>query len=210
MDMRVGFISSLMALALTLTLTPTVARAQHRGFQGHSFHGHSVRMGNVKFAGSIGVHPSRQPLPLRRPPFDGRRFRPLVPFALGYPGALYPPLDYYDTPVYYPPTAGAIPLNEPGPQSEPDVIQYPGGRYELRGDGVTRGYVWVWVPDPPSAPPAGSADPGARNSPPKPNLPEPKIITIPAPEVSHASSADPTEPRIITVPRQNMGSSTKR
>jgi len=207
--MRVGFISPLMALALTLTLTPTVARAQHRGFQGHSFHGHSVRMGNVKFAGSVGVHPSRQPLPLRRPPFDGRRFRPLVPFALGYPGALYPPLDYYDTPVYYPPTAGAIPLNEPGTPSAPDEIQYPGGRYELRGDGVTRGYVWVWVPDPPSAPPTTGVAPGAGTGSPIVNLPMPKIISIQPPDVSPPSS-DPTAPKIIDITPPHVPRAAKR
>ena len=34
------------------------------------------------------------------------------------------------------------------------VVQYPTGRYELRGDGITIAYRWVWVPNPPSTPPA--------------------------------------------------------
>jgi hypothetical protein len=41
----------------------------------------------------------------------------------------------------------------------PTVVQYPHGRYELRGDGVTTPYVWVWIPNPPSAPPPPQAPP---------------------------------------------------
>jgi hypothetical protein len=36
----------------------------------------------------------------------------------------------------------------------PEPIEYPTGRYELRGDGVTAPYQWVWVPNPPPGPPA--------------------------------------------------------
>jgi hypothetical protein len=35
------------------------------------------------------------------------------------------------------------------------MIEYPAGRYELRGDGVATPYLWVWVPNPPPAPPTG-------------------------------------------------------
>jgi len=34
------------------------------------------------------------------------------------------------------------------------VIEFPSGRYELRGDGITTPYRWVWIPNPPTAPPA--------------------------------------------------------
>lgn len=46
-----------------------------------------------------------------------------------------------------------IPPSPPPPQST--VIQYPHGRYELRGDGVTTVYHWVWIPNPQPSPPAG-------------------------------------------------------
>jgi hypothetical protein len=34
-------------------------------------------------------------------------------------------------------------------------VEFPTGRYELRGDGITTPHTWVWVPAPPSQPPAG-------------------------------------------------------
>src|SRR5262249_61467248 len=43
----------------------------------------------------------------------------------------------------------------------PNVVQYGTGRYELRGDGVTVPYRWVWVPDPPPGPPVAAAPPAA-------------------------------------------------
>jgi hypothetical protein len=47
----------------------------------------------------------------------------------------------------------AAPAVEPLPPL-PSVVEHPTGRYELRGDGVTTPYVWVWVPNPPPDPPA--------------------------------------------------------
>jgi len=34
----------------------------------------------------------------------------------------------------------------------PSVVEYPNGRHELRGDGVTMPYTWVWIPKPPPPP----------------------------------------------------------
>ncbi len=39
-----------------------------------------------------------------------------------------------------------------GAPSIPAVIEYPTGWYQLRGDGVSTPYVWVWIPRPPPAP----------------------------------------------------------
>jgi hypothetical protein len=232
------FIGSLIALAVASMFVSTVASAERGGFHGHSgrmgnakvggsgraltvvrvqhsgFHGRFVSMGSRKVAGSVGVPSPAHPL---RPPLHGRGFgrgfRPFAPIGLGYPVALYPPLDYYDAPAYYPPSAAGIPVpNDIGSQPEPDAIQYPGGRYELRGDGITSPYVWVWIPDPPPGPPASGPYPGAATSRPslKTTLPEPKIITIQPTDASSSAQNDPTEPKIISVPRANTGSSAKR
>jgi hypothetical protein len=51
----------------------------------------------------------------------------------------------------YPPTKGAV-LGD----SSPTVVEYPGGRYQLYGDGTTASpHYWVWVPagSTPTAPP---------------------------------------------------------
>ena len=37
--------------------------------------------------------------------------------------------------------------------SVPNVVEHPTGRYELRGDGTTTPYTWVWIPNPPAGPP---------------------------------------------------------
>ena len=40
----------------------------------------------------------------------------------------------------------------------PTLVEHPGGWYQLRGDGVTTPYGWVWIPKPP-VPPATSTEP---------------------------------------------------
>lgn len=49
----------------------------------------------------------------------------------------------------------------PPPPSLPTVVQYPHGRYELRGDGVITAYHWVWIPNPPPPPPAPPVAPSS-------------------------------------------------
>jgi len=62
------------------------------------------------------------------------------------PAPVYTPPPLYAPPVYYAPPPAY-------PPSMPRVVEFPTGRYELRGDGVTSPYGWVWVPNPPAAPP---------------------------------------------------------
>jgi hypothetical protein len=111
--------------------------------------------------------------------------RPFSPFAYGYAASPFvayaPPPSYYapsvlsDPPVVYdPPVYGPSPVYSappayvpsmsgvvsvapvaPPPPPTATVIEYPTGRYELRGDGTTTAYTWVWIPNPPPAPPAG-------------------------------------------------------
>jgi hypothetical protein len=47
-------------------------------------------------------------------------------------------------PAASPPTAATtVIVTSPGSQR---VVNYPSGRYELYGDGVSTAYYWVWVP----------------------------------------------------------------
>lgn len=58
------------------------------------------------------------------------------------------------TVVYAPPVVIVAPAPVVyAPPPTPTVIDYPTGRYELRGDGVTSPYQWVWTPKPPPPPP---------------------------------------------------------
>jgi hypothetical protein len=88
--------------------------------------------------------------------------------AYGYPAytspvAYQPPMMYTSRPVVSQPRQAAV---QPAPPAQTRVVHYPHGRYELRGDGVTTAYLWVWVVTespgnpslaslPPAAPPPG-------------------------------------------------------
>src|SRR5262245_47456386 len=103
-----------------------------------------------------------------------------TPTALYSPAAFYAPPAVYDPPAYSSPPAvtvspvvyvsptvyvspspassppAPVAAAPPAPPSQPSVVEYPTGRYELRGDGVATPYVWVWIPNPPPAPPASA------------------------------------------------------
>jgi hypothetical protein len=91
------------------------------------------------------------------------------------PGSSESPV-YYDAPVepsvvYDPPALDTPPVPAaPSPPPTPNVVQYPTGRYELRGDGLTTPYIWVWIPNPPPPPPTAPPEVGAL-SPPDPSPP---------------------------------------
>jgi hypothetical protein len=188
-----------LALAAAAALGPTSARAQHGGF-----HGQSVHMGGIIVGSAARPGPFVSPSP-RSPFFHRRIFRPVVPSGIGLPAVVHAPsvfsgdapLAYYDAPPDYDPSAGGT----------PGVIEYPSGRYELRGDGTTTPYVWVWIPNPPSTPPdvAPQADPTPRvdKAPRHPSSssdsPGPKIISISGADVS-PPPIDPTAPKIINIP----------
>jgi hypothetical protein len=80
---------------------------------------------------------------------------PPVSYAPG-PAYYAPPPAYGGPPAYTAAPAYANPAPAPVP---PRVVQYPHGRYVLRGDGITTAYQWVWIPNPPSAPPAAPPAP---------------------------------------------------
>ena len=80
---------------------------------------------------------------------------------LAYDSVAYDPYASYTPPVSYGPNmGGAIALAPSPPPSLPTVVEFPTGRYELRGDGMATPYTWVWIPNPPSAPPTQAPDPG--------------------------------------------------
>lgn len=67
------------------------------------------------------------------------------------PGGAYPVASYPAT--YYPPPRAAYPYaaaTTPVAWTGARVVQYAHGRYELRGDGVSVPYSWVWIPSVPT------------------------------------------------------------
>jgi hypothetical protein len=103
-----------------------------------------------------------------------------------------PPVYYAPAPAYSaPPAAYSAPpayvrqtYAAPAP-AQPSVIQYPHGRYELRGDGIATAYQWVWIsnptnpPAPPGAPPAYSP-PAPTYSAPAAHVPQTYAAPAPA------------------------------
>ena len=84
-----------------------------------------------------------------------------APFVYGsaypYDAGYSDPSAYYAPPVSYAPTMGGAIALAPSspPPSTPSVVEFPTGRYVLQGDGTTVPYTWVWIPNPPTAPPGG-------------------------------------------------------
>jgi hypothetical protein len=70
--------------------------------------------------------------------------------ALAFPYA-YP---YYPYPYTYPVYGEAVYQSPVAVGPVPREVCYPGGCYQLQGDGVTVAYQWVWVPTAPAPPPA--------------------------------------------------------
>jgi hypothetical protein len=50
-------------------------------------------------------------------------------------------------------------------QPTPREVVFPTGRWVLQGDGVAAPYRWVWIPNPPTAPPAGASGTVAADAP---------------------------------------------
>ncbi len=81
--------------------------------------------------------------------FLGAIFAPRVVYG-SYPApVVVQPAPVYREVIYTTPGSAASPT--------PSVVQYPHGRYELRGDGVNVLYQWVWIPNPPPPPPPPAA-----------------------------------------------------
>ena len=82
-----------------------------------------------------------------------------------YDTSVYAPAPVYTAPPVYVPVVVPVAISDlPAAPARPSVIELPEGRYELRGDGVSAPYNWVWIPNPPAAPPASSSPPTAPSS----------------------------------------------
>jgi len=106
--------------------------------------------------------------------FQNWRWNRFPYYRSRYPYYPYSSSSYYAPPTYFAPygysdmssgygagpgyggDAGAYSM-PPAPQIEREVI-FPQGRYVLLGDGVTDPFRWVWVPNPPAAPPGEEQD----------------------------------------------------
>jgi hypothetical protein len=155
-------IAAILPLALVSSLLATSAATPGERFDRGGGGGRIV--GPSRVAPPFGTHPHFVPRPFARRPFV--HGGPVVVYSYPYGGPVYSePSTYYTPPTYYVPApAPAAPVPPPPPM--PRVIEYPTGRYELRGDGNVNPYLWVWVPRPPTdpavpPPPAAAPAPGA-------------------------------------------------
>src|SRR6266403_1591469 len=156
---------------ILLTGLPAQAAAQHRGghgvhASGHSFHGsgHSFHGGGRGFhasghgfhGGGRGFHGGGRGFHGGGRGFGHFQHRPFGPRLIVV--APFSPFGFYSTS----PFAYSSPGVDYGPPLSQDVqpiereAVFPTGRYVLRGDGVNVPYTWVWIPNPPTAPPGGA------------------------------------------------------
>ncbi len=178
--MKQGVISVTVSVALVVSLVgasgPALAEGSRDRQRDGQRDGRRDGQRNGQAYGHGGVRPV-VPRPFVHRPFVRRPFvstfggTAIVPPSVSYGSPyLYNPPVSYDPADVYGPSVGmfsTVPA-QPAP-SLPPVIEYPNGRYELRGDGVTTPYLWVWVPNPPPPPPVAPApEPPAPPGPPAP------------------------------------------
>ena len=111
------------------------------------------------------------------------------------PPAYYAPAPAYSAPppAYSAPTAYVRQTYTAPAPAQPRVIQYPGGRYELRGDGIATAYEWVWIPNPTNLP----SPPGAPSA---YSAPAPTYSAPPAPVQQTYAAPAPAQPTVFQYP----------
>jgi hypothetical protein len=189
------------ALAASMALVGVVSAPGLALAGGHHRHHHRHQGGHGApvFVGPIVTEPFFQHPFIARPFFDGLVARPFVPFGVvTSPVVVFtpPPVVYSPPPIVYsPPPVVYYPPPPPAPPRPPipTIIEYPHGRYELRGDGVTAPYRWVWIPNPPPPPPPPTAPPEAPQGTP-PTTPE----SAPAAPSVHSQIHSWTDERGVT------------
>lgn len=132
-------------------------RGQHfhgQNFRGQHFHGHPFSNNRSNFYRSRYYRPNYY-WPYFYPYYsslDSSGYSSYAP-QQSYPG--YYPGDS-GAPYGYGAPSGSLDL-APAPQIEREVV-FAEGRYVLLGDGVATPFRWVWVPNPPAAPPSEPQD----------------------------------------------------
>ena len=158
------------ALVAATALTPTAALAQRApgGGRGMSAGQGAIGVPSGRVPGQRFAHGSFGPGAHGHHRFGHGhhgRFAGFAPSTWYAPGPYYYPQAVYDTrPVYTyaPPMYNGATLAPSRPMST--VVEYPTGRYELRGDGYVTPYHWIWIPNAPPAPPT-PASPAHRPEP---------------------------------------------
>jgi hypothetical protein len=173
MRKALAIVGSALALAALAPIASEAAgrmgMASSRGQQGGSFRGQSFHGQHFR-----GQHFRGHPFPNNRSNFyRSSYYRPnyywpyFYPYyssleSSGYSAPLsYAPQQSYpgysDAPYGYGAPSGSLEL-APAPQIEREVV-FAEGRYVLLGDGQATPFRWVWVPNPPTAPPSEPQDP---------------------------------------------------
>ena len=148
------------ALVVVLTLALTAPTAEAR--RGHVVVGIGAAVGLALVAPFVIIGSILSPL-VHQPPVYAYP-APVVerPVAVQQPVYAAPS---YAAPAYAPPPpayASRTVTLQPPPTPPSNTVQYPHGRYELRGDGVRTAYQWVWIPNAPPPPPPPAAPPHSR------------------------------------------------
>ena len=189
-------------LAVLLVVTCVVALAPpaaHAGGHGAA----RVAIGLATFAIFAPFIIAGEILSLALPPYRAPAVVVAPPPAYYAPAPAYsvpPPAYYAPAPAYSaPPPAYSAPpayvrqtYAAPAP-AQPRVIQYPGGRYELRGDGIATAYEWVWIPNPTNLP----SPPGAPSA---YSAPAPTYSAPPAPVQQTYAAPAPAQPTVFQYP----------
>ena len=141
---------------------------------------------------SLALPPYRAPAVVVAPP--PAYYAPAPAYSVP-PPAYYAPAPAYSAPppAYSAPTAYVRQTYAAPAPAQPRVIQYPGGRYELRGDGIATAYEWVWIPNPTNLP----SPPGAPSA---YSAPAPTYSAPPAPVQQTYAAPAPAQPTVFQYP----------
>ncbi len=175
-------------LAVLLVVTCVVALAPPAAYAGG--HGAArVAIGLATFAIFAPFIIAGEILSLALPPYRA----PAV--VVAPPPAYYAPAPAYSAPppAYSAPTAYVRQTYAAPAPAQSRVIQYPGGRYELRGDGIATAYEWVWIPNPTNLP----SPPGAPSA---YSAPAPTYSAPPAQVQQTYAAPAPAQPTVFQYP----------
>jgi hypothetical protein len=137
--------AAIVTALIVVGVLPATAHAQRHQSHRHHAQGHHQGIHHRPFGSRVVVVA----------PFIPFAYYSALPIAPVYAAPVYasPPPVYYAPPLTYASAPPAVP-----PYAQQDVqlqreVIFPTGRYVLRGDGLTAPYTWVWIPNPPLAPP---------------------------------------------------------